>query len=75
MKTPKMEPKETPLQKETRLFHEAVNGLIPLDGIDMLDHIHVSLDHAVLDAYKWPHNLTSEQIVEHLLALNIARAS
>jgi hypothetical protein len=37
----------------------------------MLDHLHVSLDHAVLDAYGWPHNLSKEQILERLLALNL----
>jgi hypothetical protein len=41
----------------------------------MLDHIHTSLDHAVLDAYGWQHNLTDEQILEKLLALNLERAS
>jgi len=41
MKTPKKEPKETPLQKETRLFHEAVargdgNGYPWEDGENIL---------------------------------------
>ena len=31
-------------------------------------------DAAVLDAYAWPHNLTDDQILEHLLALNLERA-
>ena len=55
-------------------FKEAVNSIIGLDEIETLDHIHTSLDHAVLDAYGWPHNLTDEQILEKLLALNLERA-
>ena len=37
--------------------------------------IHRALDTAVLDAYNWPHNLTDEQILEHLLTLNLQRAA
>jgi hypothetical protein len=29
----------------------------------------------VLDAYAWPHTLTDDQILEHLLALNLERAA
>ena len=36
---------------------------------------HQALDRAVLDAYGWPHNLTAEQILERLLALNLQRAA
>jgi len=36
---------------------------------------HRKLDHAVLDAYTWPHDLTDEEILEHLLPLNLARAA
>ena len=39
-----------------------------------LQHAHTRLDHAVLDAYGWPHNLDNEEILEHLLALNLERA-
>jgi len=35
---------------------------------------HERLDKAVLDAYGWPQNLTDEQILERLLALNLERA-
>jgi len=35
---------------------------------------HQKLDEAVLDAYGWPHDLTDEQILERLLALNLERA-
>ncbi|HYP40711.1 MAG TPA: hypothetical protein VEX13_10165 [Chloroflexia bacterium] len=40
-----------------------------------LDNAHRRLDHAVLDAYSWPHNFTGEQILERLLALNLERAA
>jgi hypothetical protein len=43
--------------------------------IQALDDVHRGLDTAVLDAYGWPHNLTDEEILEHLLALNLERAS
>jgi hypothetical protein len=36
---------------------------------------HQALDRAVLDAYGWPHDLTDEQILERLLALNLQRAA
>ena len=39
-----------------------------------LDLAHQKLDRAVLDAYGWPHDLADEQILERLLALNLARA-
>jgi len=39
-----------------------------------LDMAHRKLDDAVLDAYGWPHDLTDEQILERLLALNLERA-
>jgi hypothetical protein len=35
---------------------------------------HERLDRAVLDACGWPHDLTDEQILERLLALNLERA-
>jgi len=34
---------------------------------------HQKLDEAVLDAYGWPHDLTDEEILERLLALNLER--
>jgi len=40
-----------------------------------LDLAHRALDRAVLDAYGWPHDLTDEQLLERLLALNLARAA
>jgi type II restriction/modification system DNA methylase subunit YeeA len=40
-----------------------------------LDLAHKKLDQVVLDAYAWPHDLTDDQILERLLALNLERAS
>jgi len=40
-----------------------------------LDLAHKHLDEAVLDAYAWPHDLTDDQILERLLALNLERAT
>jgi len=39
-----------------------------------LDLAHKKLDEAVLDAYGWPHDITDDQILERLLALNLERA-
>lgn len=62
------------LQDRIRWAKETKN-IINLEQIDELDHIHNSLDRAVLDAYGWPHHLTDEQILERLLALNLERAA
>jgi type II restriction/modification system DNA methylase subunit YeeA len=40
-----------------------------------LDHVHRKLDAAVAAAYGWPADLTDEQILERLLALNLQRAA
>ena len=42
---------------------------------DWLDHAHRKLDHAVLDAYGWSHDLSDEEILARLLALNLERAA
>lgn len=39
-----------------------------------LDLAHKKLDRAVFDAYGWPHNLTDENLLALLLALNLERA-
>ena len=39
-----------------------------------LDNAHRKLDAAVFDAYGWPHDISDEQILERLLALNLERA-
>jgi hypothetical protein len=36
---------------------------------------HDKLDNAVFDAYGWPHDLSDEEILARLLALNIERAT
>ena len=39
-----------------------------------LDNVHQKLDAAVFAAYGWPADLSDEEILERLLALNLARA-
>jgi hypothetical protein len=51
-----------------------IKGLIEFEESETLNYIHNSLNQAVLDAYEWPHNLSDEQILERLLALNLHRA-
>jgi len=55
-------------------WKEAVGGIIALEEIETLDHIHNELDRAVFDAYGWPHGLSDEEILKRLLALNLERA-
>ena len=43
-------------------------------GTDELMRLHDELDRAVLDAYGWPHDLTDEELLERLVALNAQRA-
>jgi hypothetical protein len=40
-----------------------------------LDNVHKKLDAAVFDAYGWPVNLSDEEVLERLLALNLERAT
>ena len=42
--------------------------------VTVLKQIHDELDAAVFDAYGWPHDLTDEEILERLVALNHERA-
>ncbi|MBP1468962.1 class I SAM-dependent DNA methyltransferase, partial [Candidatus Chloroploca sp. M-50] len=42
---------------------------------DWLDQAHTELDQAVCDAYGWPHDLSDEEILARLLALNLERAA
>ncbi|MFV0443365.1 MAG: type IIL restriction-modification enzyme MmeI, partial [Planctomycetaceae bacterium] len=56
-----------PLTKKEQTIHE--QGLV-----SVLKQIHDDLDAAVFDAYGWPHDLTDEQILERLVALNHERA-
>ncbi len=63
-------------QRDQEAWRNTPSGpIVSLEDAEMLDHLHVTLDHAVLDAYGWPHNLSDEQILERLLALNLERAS
>ncbi|MFV0442068.1 MAG: hypothetical protein ACK5Q5_00705 [Planctomycetaceae bacterium] len=56
-----------PLSRKEQTIHE--QGLV-----SVLKQIHDDLDAAVFDAYGWPHDLTDEQILERLVALNHERA-
>ena len=40
-----------------------------------LANAHAKLDEAVSNAYGWPSDLTDEQILDRLLALNLQRAA
>ena len=62
-------------QRNPTQWVKDTGGIITLDEIEELDHIHTEIDQAVLDAYGWPHSLTDMQILEHLLALNMERAA
>lgn len=42
---------------------------------DWLDQAHKELDQAVFDAYGWPRDLSDEDILTRLLALNLERAA
>ena len=56
------------LTDKEKVIHEA--GLVSI-----LKKLHDDLDAAVLEAYGWPHDLSDEQIVERLVALNAERAA
>lgn len=55
------------LSAKDRAVHQ--KGLVAV-----LKQIHDELDAAVFDAYGWPHDLTDEEILERLVALNHERA-
>ena len=42
---------------------------------DWLVEAHAKLDRAVLDAYGWPHDVSDDEILARLLALNLERAA
>lgn len=56
------------LSQKEKVIHE--QGLV-----SVLRQIHDDLDAAVFDAYGWPKDLTDEQILERLVALNHQRAA
>ncbi len=63
---------------------EKVRASAPLDAKDrdvkdrgrvlILKDLHDQIDRATADAYGWPHDLTDDQILERLVALNAERA-
>lgn len=53
-----------------RNLTEPDNGDLP-----WLNLARKELDEAVLDSYAWPHDLTGDQVLERLLALNLERAA
>lgn len=55
------------LNAKEKAIHE--QGLV-----SVLKQIHDDLDAAVFDAYGWPHDLSDEEILERLVALNHERA-
>jgi hypothetical protein len=56
-----------PLTDKEKVIHE--QGLVSI-----LKQIHDELDAAVFDAYGWPRNLSDDEILERLVALNHERA-
>lgn len=60
-------PDAAPLTEKERTIHE--KGLV-----SVLKQIHDEIDAATFDAYGWPRDLTDEEILEHLVALNKERA-
>ena len=52
-------------ESELNIYNAALIGI--------LHELHDSLDRAVFDAYGWPHDLTTEQILERIVALNAER--
>jgi len=56
------------LTAKDKVIHE--QGLV-----SVLKKLHDDLDAVVFDAYGWPHDLTDEQILERLVALNAERAA
>ena len=62
-------------QFEQAEFDKVTRGSASQAEIQELDDIHTALDHAVLDAYGWPHNLSDEQILGRFLLLNLDRGT
>lgn len=56
------------LNEKDKVIHD--DGLVSI-----LKQLHEELDAAVLDAYGWPRDVTDEQILEKLVALNGERAA
>ena len=60
-------PEAAPLNEKEKAIHE--KGLV-----SVLKQIHDEIDAATFDAYGWPRDLTDEEILERLVALNKERA-
>jgi hypothetical protein len=63
----------SPLQQE-RAIAEAAKELARLRDT-WLDNAHKKLDAVVFVTYGWPHDLSDEEILSKLLALNLERAA
>ena len=63
-----------PALSESQLRRRTLTNLYN-DNPTWLQNAHAKLDAAVADAYGWPHDLTDEQILDRLLALNLKRAA
>jgi hypothetical protein len=61
-------------QRNPEQWKKDVKGIITINEIEELDHIHFEINNAVLDAYGWQHNLSDEEILERLLSLNLKRS-
>jgi SAM-dependent methyltransferase len=55
-------------------FDKVTRKSVSPQEIEELHDIHTALDQAVLDAYGWPYDLSDEEVLERLLALNLERA-
>jgi len=54
-------------------FTEQDHNIYDVGLIGILRELHDELDRAVFDAYGWPHDLTAEQILYRVVALNAER--
>ncbi|MDM8527704.1 hypothetical protein QUF58_05760 [Anaerolineales bacterium HSG24] len=64
----------TGIEQTLKLGKISAQLFLTLTDIETLDWLHTEIDKAVLDSYGWPHDLTEEQILEKLLALNLERS-
>ena len=69
---PRLEPKDA--EHAAKLKKRTLTNLYN-ERPAWLAHAHAKLDAAVAAAYGWPADLTEEQILERLLALNLERAA
>ncbi|MYE54269.1 MAG: class I SAM-dependent DNA methyltransferase [Chloroflexi bacterium] len=63
-----------PALSESQLRRRTLTNLYN-DNPTWPQNAHAKLDAAVADAYGWPHDLTDEQVLDRLLALNLERAA